>query len=299
MRLLFLALILLLPSMAVAEDSQIFTKPGSEYVNETIEMMKDHTAAIESKKGHIKPHTLYVSIIRHDYFEDDQFGILIDTGDIITGCWKLSPLEYEASFTEEYYMDIKVKHYKREAIETNCPKGNQTVSALVVLSKSDLQARGIKQIRFSNEVARDRYEVSFYNDRVELKPMTQLAFKVQDLHGTNDNKIVHYDGNKSVVALHVPMAKNTDDVASAVLRVARQNNLTPLDSEMANRYKGKKGSATFFFMDENGTTIDQIGTNHYTEVGSIPVKRPYDGPNGRTEIETPLKVFATLPGKTL
>ncbi|MAZ76991.1 MAG: hypothetical protein CMH31_06820 [Micavibrio sp.] len=299
MKLLFLALFLLSPSIAVADDGQIFTKPGSEYVNQTIEMMKDQTAAIESKKGYIKPHTLYVSIVRHDYFEEDQFGILIDTGDIITGCWKLSPLEYEASFTEEYYMDIKVKNYKREAIETNCPKGNQTVSALVVLNKSDLQERGIKQIRFSNEVARDRYEVSFYNDRVELKPMTQLAFKIQNFRGTNDNKIISYDSNKNVVALHVPMAKKTDDVASAILRVARQNNLAPLDLEMANRYKGNKSSSTFFFMDEDGSTIDQIGTNPYTEVGSINVKRPYDGPNGRTEIEKPLKVFATLPGKTL
>lgn len=302
MKLFILTIICLLSSIATtfAQDSQIFTKPGSEYVNETLEMLKAQTKAAESKKGYIKPHTLYVSIVNRDYFEGDQFGILIDTGDIITGCWKISPLEYEASFTEQYYMDVDVKHYKREPIENNCPTNNQTVSALIVLNKSDLKERGIKQIRFSNEVARDRYEISFYNDRIELKPITQLAFKIKENGKDSESKIVYYNDNKSVIALHVPMAKNSDILENEVLRIARQNNLTPLDAQMAEHYNNTSSKQkTFFFMDEDGSMIDKIGTSDYAEIGSIKAKRPYDGPYGRTQIDKALKVFATLPDKTL
>ena len=297
MKLLLLTLLCLIPTVAIAQGNQVFVRPGDEYVNETLEMLKAQQKQIESNKGYIKPQTLYVSTVKHDYFEDEQFGILIDTGDIITGCWKLSPLEYEASFTEQYYMDVKVKHYKRDPIDGDCPKGNQTVSALLVLNKADLQKRGIKQIRFSNDVAQDRYEVAFYNDRIELKPLTQIAFKANGLAGSDEDRIIHYDGQKGVIALHVPMAKKGDALSNAMLSIARRNNLEPLDAHLSKRYNPKQ--STFFFMDSDGSITNKLGSDHYTEIGVIDVKRPYDGPYGRTEVDTPLKVFATLPGKTL
>lgn len=301
MRILLFTLLLtctiIAPSFAIAQNNQVFVRPGAEYVNETLEMFKEKQRQIENNKGYIKPQTLYVSTVKYDYFEDDQFGILIDTGDIVTGCWELSPLEYEASFTEQYYMDVKVKHYKRDPIDGECPKGNQTVSALLVLSKTDLQKRGIKQIRFANHVAQDRYEIAFYNDRVELKPLTQIAFIANGLTGSNKDRIIHYNGQKGVIALHVPMAKKGDALSNAILSVARRNNLEPLDAYLSKRYNADQ--KTFFFMDSNGSITDKLGNNHYTEIGTINVKRPYDGPYGRTEIDTSLKVFATLPGKTL
>lgn len=297
MKRLLLTLLCLIPTAAIAQGNQVFVRPGDEYVNETLEMLKAQKQQIEDKKGYIKPQTLYVSTVKYDYFDDGQFGILIDTGDIITGCWKLSPLEYEASFTEQYYMDIKVKHYKRDPMEGNCPKGNQTVSALIVLNKADMRKRGIKQIRFSNAVAQDRYEISFYNDRVELKPLTQIAFKASGLTGSNEDRIIHYDGQKGVIALHVPMAKNSDALNNVILSIARRNNLEPLDDHLSKRYNANQ--RTFFFMDSDGSITSKLGSDHYTEIGTIDVKRPYDGPYGRTEVDAPLKVFATLPGKKL
>ena len=292
MRFLLFTLIFTVGSMSVqAQESHIYQKPGTEVVNETIEMLNAQKDAAESKKGYIKPHTLYLSVVDYDYFEEDQFGILIKTGDIITGCWKLSPLEYEASFTEQYYMDIKVNHYRRTAMTGNCPKGNQTVSALIVLNKSDLKAKQVKQIRISNVVARDRYSISLHDDRIELRPITSLAFK------TENGPIVHYKGNKGVIALHVPMAEQGDDVANEILRVARMNNLTPLSQDISNRYSSN--NETFFFMDEEGATLERLGNSEYLEVGSVKVQRPYDGPYGRTTIDKPLKVFATKAGKTL
>lgn len=292
MRFLLLTLLLLTTATAAtAETGHVYQKPGTEVVNETLELLEAQRLEAESKKGYIKPQTLYVSIVDYDYFEDDQFGILIKTGDIITGCWKLSPLQYEASFTEQYYMDIAVSHYRRTAATGNCPKGNQTVSALVVLNKSDLKEKQVKQIRFSNVIARDRYEIALYDDRIEMKPITSIAFK------TEEDRVIHYEGNRGVIALHVPMAAKNDDVTNEVLRVARQNNLTPLGQDIAHHYASNQ--TTFFFMDDEGATLERLGESDYLEIGSVKVKRPYDGPYGRTTIDKPLKVFATKAGKTL
>ena len=96
-----------------------------------------------------------------------------------------------------------------------------------------------------------------------------------------------------MVALHVPMAQKSEDVTDAVRTLALQNAL------ISDAPDDNPSDHTFFFTDPSGMTTGQLGDNGHVELGTIPVMRPYDGPNGRQMIAIPLKVFATHPETTL
>lgn len=117
-----------MPAAAQEIDSQISTA-GSTYHNETAEAMKRAQQESMQSKGFIKPTTLNVSLVRYDYMEDDNFGIQMVVPDVVSGCWEFSPIEYEFTFIDPYYFDVKVKHYQRKPIEVeningDCPAGN-------------------------------------------------------------------------------------------------------------------------------------------------------------------------------
>ncbi|MEM9469767.1 MAG: hypothetical protein AAF988_06350 [Pseudomonadota bacterium] len=277
---------------SLAQESQVFQKPNHRVVNEALQQLEQQQQQIEATQGFITPQKLDVSIVEYDYFEPGQFGILIETDDLITGCWNRTPLEYEASFTEQFYLDILVKHYRRLPGDENCATGGARVSALVILTKENMTERAIRQIRFSNGSARDRYDFSLSGDSISLKPLSSIAF-----HPKNGTSVAYNSNQRKIIALHVPMAKEGDNLSSEILRLARQNNLSVLGQDLSGEFAPNQN--TFYFMDMEGLALEKLGSNDYIDVGVVQVQRPYDGPYGRTTIEKPLKVFATRAGNTL
>lgn len=305
MRRLFLILISFLltagPAFADDPEKQIYS-PGSTYKNETADTIRQLQKQSLQDKGFIKPQIIQVSLVRHDYMEDDQFGILMAVPDVVSGCWEVTPLEYESTFIDPYYFEVRVKHFQRRKIEiadvqTACPVENKMSTALIVLSRSDIEKRQTKQIRFSNGTLTDYYDIMFTENGLTLKPQSMVIFKAQGLTGPLMDHIEIGFNAGGKIALHVPMARQSDDIRGPLERFARTHALIPDHDSPISYDPG--GGAVLFFHDDSGGTLNRIGEDGYTELGTVEIGRPYDGPDGRILTPVPLKVYVTRPGTQL
>lgn len=272
------------------------------WVNQTAEQIRSAQRASLADKGFIKPDVVQIAVVHHPYMEDDQFGIQMAVPDMISGCFTLTPLEYEAKFTEPHFLDIKVKKYRRVAPEGSaatrkCDNQNKMSTALMVLSKKDLQDKGTQEIRFSTETGTDNYRIILTEDHLELVPRSMMIFKGQNMGGPLKDRILYSFASDKMIALQVPMANPGENLSYEIETFARTRALTPVNPGAAT-WSGN-GMATYYFYDDNGHIIDQIGENGYAELGQIAVNRPYDGPEGRTTTAVPLSVFVTRPGTQL
>lgn len=302
MRIILLLSILLslgYPARAQENESQIHA-PGSIYQNPAVDEIRRLKKESREKNDFITPSRINISLVKHDYMDDDQFGILMSVPEVVSGCFELSPLQYETTFIDPYYMDVKVKDYQRKVIETSnvasgCPAQNKMSTALMVLNKSDLQQRETRQIRFSNGQVSDYYDIAWGEKTLTLRPQSMVVFKAQNLEGAmKDQMSFHFEGSDRV-ALRVPMAKAGDDITGAMVRFASQNALTPVGENTPETHDSS-GVPVFIFRDVTGRVISQIGTDGVpVNVGNITVGRPYDGPQGRTTTAVPLNVYASKP----
>lgn len=300
---LIVFLSILTPAAAQNEaDSQIFITPGSGYTNQGNAIRQALRRQSQQANNKISVGTVEVSLVHYHYMEPDQFGIMMKAPNALSGCFDISPLEYEASFVEGHFMDIKVKDFRRTPSKTkdvafDCDQKTKVISGLVVVSAKDLQKRGVRQIRFSSGRNRDAYDVVYRSDSIQLIPDSQISFKAVGLVGADKNKLVHYFGGKNIVALHVPMAAKGDDIAQSVRTLAHQNALQPIFEQ-----EGLDTSGTdniYFFTDPKGAMLSGLNEDGYSEIGSIQVPRAYNGPQGRQGTMAPLKVFVTRPGTKL
>lgn len=289
-------------SMSAHADSQVFVTPGSTFANDaaaTVKKLKEQSLA---KSGKIKVGNVNISLVHHHYMEPDQFGILMKIANSVSGCFKLSPLEYEATFIDGNYMDIEVKSFRRTAVKTknvayDCNVGSKVVSGLIVVSAKDLKKRKIREIRFSNGTTRDSYKVKILDDSIQLKPESMVAFKAKGLVGADKDRLIHYFSGKGLVALHIPMARKGEDIAQTIRTFAYQHALTPVFEQGGIDTSGKNN--VFYFMDPSGNTLNRLNDDGYAELGEIQTSRPYNGSQGRSSLPIPLKVFATRPGTDL
>jgi len=289
-RFLLLFLLLFTPSIAHAQESQIFIPPGSNFENEALAIIEANRLLTMRQERKIVPTTVYLSLVHYDYMEPDQFGILMKTPNAVTGCYTVSPISYEAKFVDDNYLDIKVDSYKQTPVDTQrvtyeCNQAYQTASALLVLSMNDIRNRNVHEIRFSNGGVRDTYKVLVNDDGVTLKPDTTLTFKT--VKEGMQKPISHSMNGKGMIALQVPMANNDDQVEEAVRNMAARYALNPVFDD------NHKSHNVFYFNDNNGRVGGMIGEEGYGLLGEIGVPRPYMGENGRTERAVPLKVFVT------
>lgn len=297
------ALLLFIPS-AMAEDvmeDQIFIAPGTLYENKGHSIRKRLRKESLERASKIDIKTVEVSLVHHHYMEPDQFGIMLKVPRVVSGCFDISPMEYEVSFINGNFMDIHVKEFRRTPVKTknveyDCDLQNKAVTGLIILSAEELKKREVRQIRFSNGETRDNYNIKILPDSIQLKPESMVAFKAK-LQGPDKDKLVHYFSGKTLVALHVPMAHENEDIAQAVRDLAYKSALTPVFEKEGLDTSGK--GHTFYFMDPHGRALDLLNKDGYAEFGYIHIVRPYDGTQGRSGIAVPLKVFVSRPGTTL
>lgn len=285
-----------------ADGSQIFVLPGSLHQNNAAQINQALKQQSFEKTNKQAVGNVQISLVHYHYMDPDQFGILMKLANSSTGCFGLSPLEYEANFIDDNYMDIKIKNFRRKVVKTenpefDCDQKSKVVSGLIVISAEELKKRGVREIRFDNGNVRDAYLVTVLEDSVVLQPDSMVAFKAQGLTGPDKNRLVHYFSGKAMIAVHVPMANKGEDIAQRVRNLAYKNALTPIFEQEGLDTSGENN--VFYFMDPQGRTLDRLNTDGYTELGTIQVVRPYIGPNGTQGLPTPLKVFATRPGTTL
>jgi hypothetical protein len=250
-------------------------------------------------KGFIEPTVVNVQIAHPPYMDADQFGLQMSVPDVVSGCFDVTPLEYEAKFVDPYYLDIKVKRYRRlpqAGTPANCKRQNKMSTALMALSKADLQKRGTQEIRFSTATATDTFKIEINDTQVDLIPRSMLIFKAQGLTGPLKDRMTHSFGAGSIVALQVPMAKPSDNVYSQIMQFATSRALSPAQGYQTTG----QGQKTFYFYDVSGRFASEIDAGGgYAELGQINVNRPYDGPQGRTATSVPLSVFVTRPDTQL
>lgn len=308
-RILTLALLALLalPTFAMAQDDG--TPEAQTYdpsftgtsPSQTGDYIREQQRQSQVDKGYIKPQVVHVSVVHEQYMEEDQFGLMMAVPDVVSGCYTLTPLEYEANFIDPYFLDIKVKRFRRIAPEqgaavSKCDRQNRMSTAMMVLSKKDLQQRGTQEIRFSTDAGSDTYKIQLSDTVLELVPESMVVFKAQGLGGSLKDRIVYTFTGGNVVALHVPMAKPGDDVSGALLRFAGSHILSPTGDAPSTT---RNGAPVLYFYDQTGSAQSQIGPDGYGELGAITVSRPYDGPNGRVWTPVNLSVFVTRPGTEL
>ena len=278
-----------------ANETQIYDPTFMGRTNAVADRIMEQKQRSLADKGFIKPRTVEVSIVRHDYMEDDQFGLQMAVPDVVSGCFDLTPLEYEAKFIDPYFLDIKVKHYRRLVGENggaSCDAKNKMSTGVMVLSRADLARRGTKEIRFSTENGSDTYKIILDGNRLELVPESMVVFRARNLSGALNDRISFQFKGSQMVTLQVPMAENTDDVSGEIMQFAAMNGLSPAPDAPASR-------KIFYFMDQNGSMASRIGPDGYGEVGQIVVGRPYDGAGGRKLVRKNLTVFVTRPGTEL
>lgn len=307
MRLLLLILMMVFTGpcdvFAQEKESHVYQIPGSTFHNEGADRIRSLQRRSLANNGFIKPKQIEVSLVQYDYMDpEDQFGLLMVVPDVVSGCWDITPLEYESSFIEPYYFDVKVKHYQRKKIEvanveTDCPAQNKMSTALIVLSKKDLQKRRIRQIRFSSGFVADYYNISASEESLSLFPQSMVIFKAANLTGPKKDRLTLGFNGSGQIALHIPMAKKTDDIKPQLLKFAQMRALTPV-ADMPVTYSAN-GGATYYFNDDSGHILGTIGEEGYAPLGKVTVGRPYDGPHGRTLTPVPLQVYVTRPGTTL
>lgn len=293
-----------LPSPAHAQDEDIsesmtYDHTGSATANS--EQMRNMQKRSMGDRGYIYPDKVEVSITHQSYMEDNQFGLQMSVPDLVSGCFKFSPLEYEANFVDPYFLDIKIKRYRRTAPEgveaqKQCDSGNKMATALMVLDKEDLIKRGTKEIRFSTTNASDTYKIIIDDAHVELIAKSMMAFRVKNTGGEKDRLSYSFSSDKTV-ALYVPMARPGEDFTQQIIEFARNRAMTPL-AEGSVAWGGN-GLATYYFEDNTGHILAQIGEKGYADVGKISVNRAADGATGRTDIPVSLSVFVTRPGTQL
>jgi hypothetical protein len=289
------------PVMAQEKENQIHLR-GSTFKNPAVDEIRRLQKESREKNDFVKPSTIEVSVVKYDFMDEDQFGILMAVPDVVSGCFDISPLQYEATFIDPYYLDIRVKDYLRKTVESDnvasgCAAGNKMATALMVLSRSDMQRREIRQVRFSNGMVSDYYDIAWGDKTLSLKPQSMVVFKAKNLEGDMKDHIALGFDDSTRIALHVPMAKAGEDVKAAITKFASQNGLSP-DTDNSES-KDPSGAPVFYFNDVSGRFMSQIGEDGHAQVGQITVGRPYDGPNGRQMTGVPLTVFATKPGTSL
>ncbi len=283
---------------AFAQESQTFDPMGSG--NAAAEQIRAEQERGLGDKGFIKPQQVLVSVTHPDYMDEDQFALQLAVPDVVSGCYELTPLEYEANFVDPYFLDIKVKHYRRTAPEgaaatTTCDRKNQRSTAVMPLSRADVQARGTKEIRFTTDAGRDIYDVIWDGPRLELKPQSMIVFKPENMSGSLKDRISYTFTGNSVIALHVPMAQPGEDISQQLMQFAQMRALTPAEGGDV----GSNGNRIYFFTDNGGHIASEIGPDGYAEIGKIVVPRPYDAPDGRKMVGRELSVFVTRPGTQL
>ncbi len=283
-------------------ESQIFVPPGSTYEATASETIKRQKSASLPPRQSIDVNEVSVSIVHYHYMEPDQFGLLMRAADITSGCFTVSPLEYDVKFIADQFVDVKIKSFRRTIKKTqnpqfDCDQKSQAVTGLVVLNAKDLQKRGIQQIRFENGKTRDVYKVSYQKNSITLTPESMVAFKANGLTGPDKDRLVYFHSVKNLIALHVPMAKNSDDVLPQINTLAARNSLRPVNN--GEGVKNDGDNHVYFFLDTRGRFLSQLNEDGYTPLGEIRVSRPFIGQQGLSSMPVPLKVFATRPETTL
>lgn len=280
---------------AIAQESQTFVTPGSAFQNEKARMAQSNERQAMLGENGIVPQYIKLSIIHADYMEPRQFGLMMSVPDTTTGCFDVSPLEYEANFIDDNYMDVTVKAYRRtpsNQSEGGCEQKFKNASGMIVLSSDDLQSRGVRQIRFTNGNARDNYDIAISGSDIILTPQSMSVFKP-----ANGQSLRHSFDGKTIVALQVPMADNDDNIATQVQTLAASKGLSLISNlEEAGL---KPHNNVYYFYDNGGYTSSIIGADGYGDIGVIAAPRPFNGENGTTQTAVPLKVFVTRPDMLL
>ncbi len=281
------------PAFAQQKTETQFFHHGTDFVNEAAELDRLLKELSMHERGEIKPREIHVSLFQADYMKpDDQFAIRLSVPDVIAGCYELSPLEYEASFIDPYYLDIRVKHYRRDLIESNqphldCPGTYSRAEAMIPLSKRDLMTRGTKQIRFQTESITEFYDLDLEGHKVTLKPQSMVVFKAEIDRLTQD---MTYDMEQhKKVQLYVPMARSEDDLIMALEQFAQMRGLMPVDMGKQSVQDPKN---IIVVEDRSGGLARSLKDTKVQEVGAIPVTRQVRGENGIQDTSISLTVFA-------
>ena len=301
---LFFVLFLCMGTPALAQsESQIYDPTFTGKNNEAEEAAMLQKERQEAELGFIAPTSVNIALVHPNYMEDHQFGIQMSVPDVVSGCFNLSPLEYEANFVDPYYLDIKVKKYrmttpKGRAELQKCDLQNKQVSGIMLLDKNDLMRRGTQEIRFSSDAGRDTYKIILTDKSVELVPDSASFFKPQGLTGALKDRIAYNFNDAGAITLHVPMAQDGEDITAQIESFAMSHALAPAESGPMLEL-GDDGGAVYHFKDSSGRFSSMINEDGYAEIGTISVMRPYDGPEGRTQVPVDLSVFVTRPGTKL
>ncbi len=287
--------------MAQSGDSQIYDPTFMGKVPPAVQSANNQKEQQQAQQGFQSPTSITVALVNHDYMDPNQFGIQMTVPDMVSGCFEISPLEYEAEFIDPYFLDIKVKKYRMVMPEgradlQKCSVQNKMATALMVLDKNDLKSRGTKEIRFSADAGRDVYDIVLTDSEFQLIPQTTNVFKPKSLTGDLKDRMAYSFNGDGTIVLQVPMAKPDDNIAQEIEIFATSRALTPMKNGINVMNNGLK---TFAYRDDNGRFGVLLNDDGYAEIGTITVMRPHDGPDGRTQAPVELTVFATRPGTEL
>jgi hypothetical protein len=294
--LLFSALcVVSFPAAAQQKGESQIHDYGFGWTNEAAQIDQYIKERSMREDGKIEPRLLHVSLVREDYMDDgDQFAIKLTAPDTVTGCVDFSPIEYEASFIDPYYLDIKVKHYKMEEITSQaphleCPVSYRRAQALIPLSKKDLQSRGTKQIKFRTDSITEYYNLEIDGAKITLTPQSMAVFKA-DIDSDSKTIALDMDDTKRLT-LVVPMVREGEDVYDQLVSFANTRGLS-VEPDTSNVLKTRPDRNSIIVMDANGAMGAMMERGAMQEVGQISISRPVQTPQGVRNTKIPLTVFA-------
>lgn len=291
MRAVYLASVLALisaPCLAQQKPESQIIDHGTGFVNEAAELDQIRKQQSMALRGQIKPTTVQVILAREPYMEGDQFALKLRVPDVVSGCFSVSPLEYEATYIDPYFLDIKVKHYERRVTPSQqphleCEAGYKASEAVIPLSITDLTTRGTRQIKLRTDVITELFDVSFDGLTVTMRPQSAVVFKPQ-------NTVLDL-GVATMLRLYVPMAREGEDVRAQLASFAQSNGYAVEPTPEVKRQGVIDNS--LIIRDERGALLSQLPPEGgVLQLGTIDVLRPVRNADGVYNARFPLTVFA-------
>jgi hypothetical protein len=250
-----------------------------------------------------KPRNLTITMLRRPEMKPDQFILRLAIQNLISGCPKLGNLPSKVDFKEssieitleDYTVDLRnmtrAPHYA-------CHTRPYTPKADIVLSRDDIAAKGVKQIKLKVGQYTDSYDIDMTAQRIRLMPssMQRSAPMFKPLKfGNILTPLTHWFYPEGTVILYVPGAKEGTDTKEALWAMAKSEGLEPIQEEFIDFKSPQADPRVYYFIDRKGTLSKNAGIASGVVAGTIPVKKIVYGLEKDEETTEDLQVIARLP----
>lgn len=201
---------------------------------------------------------------------------------VIAGCSLLTPPSFEKQIQGDRIVYViegpGVTVDNSKGANGKCPNAARTASVDIPVSRSELERRRISKIGLKSANLSETFDVHLSGHQLSLIPSARSsmrAFRPDTMPSGND-PLTHWFLPENTVALYVPAAKNSDDFAPQIQKLARAQGLIPLESVIDGYSNPVPGIKALYFVDMPGYFVRRTGRDDAPVVfGKVQAERQF------------------------